>query len=221
VGLPGSRAIVGGFLIAAAAVGIFSAYTSATSQPTSAYVVVRRDVPVGERLARADLALATLELPAAQRARAFDDPSALVGATVVGPLREDDLVQASDVVRSGGGVDDRELSFAVDASRALGGRIKPGERVDILSTYGSGDTAFTTTVVAGALVVDVGKTNSRLGADSGTLVLTVAVTSDEQAMALAHATDAGHVTVVRSNHRSTAPSDRPSSFRPQSSSPSR
>ena len=43
--LPGGRAVVGGFLIALAAVGIFAAYTGATSDGRQRFVVARNDLP--------------------------------------------------------------------------------------------------------------------------------------------------------------------------------
>src|SRR5687768_720166 len=43
--LPTGRAVVGGFLVALAALGIFAAYSSATAGPTTSYVVARRDLP--------------------------------------------------------------------------------------------------------------------------------------------------------------------------------
>ena len=49
--LPGGRAVLGGFLVAASAVGVFAAWTSSSRGPTARYVVVTDDVAPGERFA--------------------------------------------------------------------------------------------------------------------------------------------------------------------------
>ncbi|TML58120.1 MAG: hypothetical protein E6G17_12765, partial [Actinobacteria bacterium] len=65
--LPSGRALVGGLLVAIAAVGVFGAWLSATAAPTSSYVVARHDIAPGHRVTRADLALVRLHLPPSLR----------------------------------------------------------------------------------------------------------------------------------------------------------
>jgi len=55
--LPGSRAVVGGLLVAAAAVGAFGTYAAASDGPSDSVVVLTRDVGPGERLDAEDLAV--------------------------------------------------------------------------------------------------------------------------------------------------------------------
>lgn len=193
--LPGGRAVVGGFLVTVAAVGIFGAYTNASAGPTTSYIVATRDVAVGTQLVDTDLALVPLDLPPGQRARAFDTPGVLVGATVIGPLSEGDLVQSSGVVAAEPGVE--QLSFAIAADRAVAGRLRPGERVDVLATYGSGESAWTEAVLRDALLVQVDEEGSEALGGDRTEVLTVAVTEAAETLRLAHAVNAGEVTVVR------------------------
>ncbi|HEX2851399.1 MAG TPA: SAF domain-containing protein [Acidimicrobiales bacterium] len=133
--LPSGRAVIGGFLVAAAALGIYVAWARATAGPTARYVVAARDLAVGSHIAAGDLALVPMDLPPRVAARAaFRDPARLVGATVVGPIHADELVQAGDVVRGGAGPDALEISFGVDASRALAGHLAEGETVDVDAT---------------------------------------------------------------------------------------
>lgn len=209
--LPGGRAVVGGLLVAAAAVGVFAAYADATAGPRDRYVVAARDLAPGARLTGADLALRPIDLPAPLSGRAFRDEGSLVGAMVVGPVAAGELVQAGAVVRPEGGAGTREVSFAVPRARALGGRLAGGERVDVVATYGTGAEAVTVSVVRGALVVGVDAGRGPLG-EQGDVVLTLAVDRAVDAMAVAHAARAGEVAVVRATG---ADADAgPDSYRP-------
>src|SRR5689334_14240346 len=78
--LPGGRAVVGGFLIAVAAVGTFAAYTSATADTRVAYLAASHDLSIGHRITTADLAYARSTLPSFAAARAFRRPAELVGS---------------------------------------------------------------------------------------------------------------------------------------------
>jgi len=210
-GLPGGRAVVGAFLVTVAAVGLFAAFLTASAGPRTRYVVATRDVPVNTQLTAADLALVAVDLPPGQRARAFTDVAVLEGATVLGPLRRDDLVQASDVVAVAP-EDGEQVSFAVPADRAVGGRLRAGERVDLLATYGSGTDAFTLAVVRDAQVLDVSDEESGL-ADDSARVLTIGVPAAQDSLRVVNAVTAAEVTVVRTTGLSR-PGDLPTDYRP-------
>lgn len=196
--LPTGRAVVGGFLVALAALGIFAAYSSATAGPTTTYVVARRDIPIGTRLSADDLTALPMELPevVAERA-AFANEGPLVGATTVGPVRRGELVQAGDVVKKRSGAGELEVSFELESSRALAGTLRPGERVDVLATFGAGGDTYTVTVVRQARVLETGSDKGGL-AGGDTDVISLAVVTADEAMALTHAINAGKVTLVRS-----------------------
>jgi flagella basal body P-ring formation protein FlgA len=128
--LPSGRAVVGGFLIALSALGIFAAYSRATAGPTTSYVVARSDIPVGTRLTADDLTLLPMDLPPVVAGSAvFASEEPLVGATTVGPIRRGEIVQTGDVVKKRSGAEELEISFAIDSSRALAGTLRPGEEV--------------------------------------------------------------------------------------------
>ena len=69
-GLPGSRAVVGGLLMAVAAIGVFAAYTDATSGSGAQVVVAVRDLRVGHVIDQADLRAVAAELPRSARSAA-------------------------------------------------------------------------------------------------------------------------------------------------------
>jgi Flp pilus assembly protein CpaB len=194
-GLPGSRAVIGGLLVATAAVGLFAAASRDSGAPRHSYVVARHDLAAGARLQAADLALAPMDLAPAVRSRTFENTQPLVGATLVSPLAAGELVQASAVVDRRVDAASRELTFTLDRGRVSPG-IKNGERADLLATYGTGNDAFTTVVVRQALLVAVERPRTSAG-DNGPATVTVAVDDPNDALALAHAVTLGKITLVR------------------------
>ncbi len=194
-GLPGSRAVVGGLLVAAAAVGLFAAASSSDRGPTHSYVVARHDLPAGTRLQASDLELVPMELAPALHARAFDTAQPLLGAMLIAPLGPGELVQSSAVVARKGDTASRELTFTLERG-AVGSGIKQGERADLLATYGTGNDASTLVVVRQALIVALERPRSASG-DTGPATVTVAVEDPADAIALGHAIQLGKITLVR------------------------
>lgn len=198
--LPATRAVVGGFLVALSLVAIFTAYTGATAPPTARFVIAGRDLAIGDVISGDDLALAPMDLPSATTAgRAFTDPDLLVGSTVLGPISKGELVQASSVVRRGSS-DARgpQVSLAVPVSRAVGGSLVAGELVDVVVTYGTGVDAYTLTVVRSARIARIDQTGGALS-DGASLVVTLAVSSHDDARSVSHSAAAGEVAIIRSD----------------------
>ncbi len=215
--LPGGRAVVGGFLIALAAVGTFAAYTGATADTRDRFVVARQDLPIGHRITKADLGEAAMDLPPALRARVWQDPSRLVGAVVVGPVGNGELIQAADVVNGDeAGATGPQVSFPIDSARALAGSLKVGEVVDVLATYDAAGGGQTTAVVRGARVVDRSQPDSRLG-EGGKEVVTLSVVNRSDTLAVAHAANAGEVTLVRVTGQPQQPASAGSTYQAPSS----
>lgn len=201
--LPGGRAVVGGFLVAIAAVGVLAAYSHATSKPESRYVVARHPLAPGRHLTRSDLALAPMRVPGTI---AFRSVEPLLGATVVGPVGRGELLQPSAVIAGRGRAGDRQLSIPIDSSRAVAGDLRPGDRVDVAATFGSGEDAYTSFVVRDALVLARQQAGGTLGNRSGE-VLVVALPSGSDALAVAHAISVGQLSVVRATGAPPASAD--------------
>lgn len=193
--LGGTRALVGGLLVAVAAVGFFAAYADLEAGPSTSFVVARRDLPAGARLGPGDLGTEAMDLPAAVAGRSFTDTAVLDGATLVAPLAAGELVQSSSVVAKPSGAASRELTFAV-AGVALASTVEAGERIDVLATYGSGEGAFTEVVAADVVVVAMATLDGRLG-EPGSRSLTLALDDPAQALAVSHALQAARVTILR------------------------
>jgi Flp pilus assembly protein CpaB len=209
--LPSGRAVVGGFLVALAALGAFVAARGTGGGPSHHYVVVAHDVIAGTTLRASDLRTEAVDLPVAMAGRAFTDPAAVVGRITTTALANGELVQASSVV-GGDAADPRfQLSIPVERSRALDGLLVAGEKVDVLVTYGTGNDAVTFVVVRGAdvLRVDQGQRGA-LTANNDTIIL-LAVARPDDALAVTHAAQAGKITVVRAT--ATQADTGPDSYR--------
>lgn len=194
-GLPGGRAVVGGLLVAVAAVGIFAAVSGAGQGPDTSYVVAARDIEPGSTLTTADLELSAIDLPADQRDHAFTEVGDLTGAVAVGPL------SAGEVVQSGGlaeGVDAAvpTLSISLPEANANAGDLQRGDSVQVFATYGS-DTAGTTVRLAPeAKVVSIDAGDDTI-ATGGEVLLRLAVPSPEERTSILNAAVTGQIALVR------------------------
>ncbi|QXC62395.1 hypothetical protein KSP35_06235 [Aquihabitans sp. G128] len=197
VGLPGSRSVVGGLLVALAALGTWWVATGAGADPVPRYVVATRLIGPGERLTAQDLGWSSVGLPARLRAQAFDDPGDLVGTVALGPIDEGELVQSGAIEAVGPGTVRRELSFAVESDWAVDGTLRPGDRIDVFTTSGEGEGATSERVLAGATVQAISSSGGDgLGEQRGQTI-TVAVADPDVVAATVTGSRADTVTVVR------------------------
>jgi len=181
-------------------VGVFVSYRSSSDSPTTPVLVVSRDLPPGHRIEGSDVRVERAELPAVASAGTYDSIGAVDGAVTLAPLRAGELLQRSAVLSS----DDqppgtRELSFAIDRERALNGTLRPGERVDVLATFGTGDSAYTSVIARAVEVLDTdtGGRSPAIGA-SGKVTITVSMGSADDLLRLAHASQVAPITLLRS-----------------------
>lgn len=223
-GLPGGRAVVGALLVTAAAVGVLAAYLDAVAEPDTRYLVARADIEPGTRLASTevvaelfDLQPLALDGPVADRAYSGEQLEGLLGRRIVVPLVPGDLLLRSGVVEDGGIADAHSLSFAVNPSAAVAGRLRAGELIDVLATYGSGESAWTGYVVRAVPLIAVDRGEGAALAGSGPFVLTVAVASPEEVQALTHALHAADIVVTRATGGEPGPTPPP--FRPARDGP--
>lgn len=206
-GLPSGRAVVGGLLVIIAAVGVFVAYTQATAPPRTRWIVANRDIQIGQRITTEDLGKIAIDLPQQMHPRVFAESGAasLIGAVAVAPIARAELIEASDVRRAEAGlVVAEEISFPVSADRALAGTLQPGERVDVLATYGGQDRAYTCAVVRRALLLHASQGGEGLES-ANTRVLTLGLDNAQETSAIAHAVNSGKVIVVRTTASGSDP----------------
>lgn len=192
-----TRALAGGLLVTMAGLGLFAAYSGAHADHRTAFVVAAHDLQPGERVVPGDLTTAPMQLPSAlAQMDAFRSPAVLDGAVLVAPLRAGELVQASDVVVAADAPSAAEVSFSIDASRAVAGTLQPGENVTVLATYGTGPEAVSLVVVRSARVVSVSRTTAAIGAQLQEEV-TLGLSDPSDALALTNAVDAAQIELVR------------------------
>ncbi len=193
-GLPGGRAVLGGVLIAVAAVGAFVAAERSGRAPTDPIVVAADTIREGEVLEADDLRVVDGALPDVAAAGTFGAAEPLVGRVAIGPIAEGEVVQAGSVTdhRVAGGL--HEVAVTLPRAQIAVGRLKAGERVDVFVTYDD----RTTTVVRGAEVVEIGADDSESLTSDREITLVVAVPDGDAVAAVVHALRTGDVTVVRS-----------------------
>jgi hypothetical protein len=201
---PPTRAVVGGLLVAVAAVGAFVLATPADG-PSAEYVIAAHALDPGARIEADDLTVAAVDLPPDLATLAFTDASALIGAVSLGPVAAGQLVQEGDVGRAP--LSPFEVSLALEGDRALDGRLVPGELVAVLATYGSGADAETLTVASTALVERVSKPTGLAVGTADVVTLGLPVESDAQAVV--HAARAGELTLVRTDSATAGASYQP------------
>ena len=209
--LPDSRAVLGALLVAASVVGIYAAYTGPRGA-SRAYVVAARAIRPGDPLTLRDLTRTRVDLPPSLRARAFTDASLLIGATALSPIEAGELVQTGQVIRKRGGARTAELSFPIEASR-VGSGLRAGDRVDIVATYGTGADAYSLVIGRHLQVLSLARARGTLGGESSAVVLTVALSERADSVALAHATRAAELSVVRTTGATPGDND-PTTYRP-------
>ncbi len=194
-GLPGGRAVVGGLLVAVAAVGIFAAVSGAGRGPGTRYYVAAHDIAAGTTLTTDDIEAVAIEVPDRMRDRVFSDPEALIGAITVGPLSEGELVQAGGLA-TGADAEIPTFSVAVGRADANAGELSRGDYVQVFATYGTDTAATTVALSSDARIVSISEEDESLAA-AGQVVVRLQVTSAEERSSIINATVTGRLSLVR------------------------
>lgn len=213
-GLPGGRAVVGGVLIALAAVGTFVSWRQASSPPRHAYAVSTRPLQPGDPLTADDIRYEHIDLPGGVADRAFDTPADLEGRVLVAPVGEGELLQDGVVSDQGERDPAAEVSLALDRALAVDGRLQPGDTVDVYATHDDATRA----VATGLRVIAV-STGGGSFADGSEVTVTLALGGVDEQVGVIHAARAGQVTLVRTTHVPRSASS-PSASSPSPPSPS-
>jgi Flp pilus assembly protein CpaB len=207
VPLPAGRAIVGGLLVTVAAVATFAAYTSSNGGPTDHLVVANGPIRVGQPIHESDVRSVAVALPDEVLARSFATPGALEGAIAIAPIDADEPISQGAVRRGPepGSLPRHEVTFALPREHALDGRLRPGEVIDLVATYGSGTDAYTAVVARQVRVLDADAASSNGVGSAGNVTITIGLDTDRAVLETTHALEIAKVNVVRSTPG--APSD--------------
>jgi Flp pilus assembly protein CpaB len=193
--LPGMRAVVGGVLVAIAALGTFGLAMKLQNPQSVAVVTSTRDIPIGSVLVESDLKLVSYPATEGLTDKGLRTTSVAVGATTLAPLAAGDLVQPSALAKKQSLRGEIEMSLALPRARALDGTLLAGEYVDVIATTKS--PAGTNVVIGDARVLRSNSQNASLGNNSEVTV-TLALANRESASVLASAIDTAQVTLIRS-----------------------
>lgn len=195
-GLPSSRAVVGGLLVALAGVGTLVTWQRASGSPDHAYAVADRPILPGETITAADVRLVPIDLPGGVAVAAFTDGRDVEGRVALGPLGEGELVQLGQLSEAGAAAPAAEVSLALGRDRAVDGRLRSGDLVDVFVTYDDRTEAVVERVRLVSLS-DAGAASFSTGTE---VTVTLALTDPSRRTPLIHAARAGDVTLVRSTH---------------------
>jgi len=196
--LPSGRALVGGLLVAVAMLATFAIANHHGGGPSQRAVVARHRIALGQRLTGADLEVAGVDLPDATRAEMFASASAAVGRVALSPLAAGDLIERSSLAPPNVVPGRHELSIPIDRDRALDGALVPGELVDLLATYGTGDGARTVVVARRVRLIEVDDSHGSLDS-AGKLVITIALANPDDVLPTTHASQVGALTLVQTS----------------------
>ncbi|HEY8526869.1 MAG TPA: SAF domain-containing protein [Acidimicrobiales bacterium] len=194
--LPSSRAIVGGLLVAVAGAGTLLAWQEASGRPARSYVVAARAIVPGETLTADDVRLAAVDLPGGVAAAAFPDADGVVDRVALGPIGEGELIQAGQLSDPGAGPPTVEVALALERDRAVDGRLRSGDLVDVFATYDD----RTEAVAERVRVVGVSDGGDGAFAAGAQITVTLALTDATWRAPVIHAARVGEVTLVRSTH---------------------
>jgi Flp pilus assembly protein CpaB len=186
--------VAGGFLVAAAATLVLTAWLAATARRTERWVVARHDLAAGAQLQAGDLTTESLTLPnGPTAANAFRATAALDGRVLAAPVLGGELVQSSALVPLGSQPSLRPVTVSLQGPAF---DLTPGHPADVLVTEGDGSGAATSVVVRGAEVLGLTGPGSSLVASSSGDDVTLGVADLAEVEAIVHAARTGSVTVV-------------------------
>lgn len=193
------RALVGGLLIALATVGALL-LSGAKEESLVPVVVATEVIEAGTPLGPDLLETVEMALPEALINNTFGQVDVLHGTVARSHLEPGDLIQRGSIITATAAqrlaAPAREISLRLESDRVVDGNLENGDRIDVLATYGTGASAYTVVVLSDAAVLSVRALDSSLGS-SRTVVLTLALPSRADTVALAHAVDVANVTIVR------------------------
>lgn len=129
--------MLGGLLIAAAAVVMFAGALATGRNGSAGYVVAAQPLAAGTIIAPGDTMVETFTLPPGTRAQVFRDPGVVMGRALSVAVAPGELIQSSMLAPANGQGRLRPVSIAVDPTSLAG--LAAGDPVDVLATSaGSG-----------------------------------------------------------------------------------
>lgn len=158
-------------------------------------LTLRRNVPAGEVVTAADLTTTRVRVDSTVERSlvAADERGAVVGEVATRPLRAGDLVNRHDIRRGAPGTGLRSMTIPIETSRAVGGDLVAGDRVDVIATTDEGSEFIVTD--AEVLRTGGGESDGPLRSSSDKYFVKIAVDAPE-ATAIAYGLKHGSLDVI-------------------------
>jgi Flp pilus assembly protein CpaB len=187
--------LAGVVLVLAALVGYWSVYSATTAR--TPMLVAARDLQAGAVLRPIDLRAAELAGEATTLAALVPERelAGVLGRELAVPVAEGAPLPRAAVAEGGSGRS--AFTLVVPAMRALGGALRPGDRVTVLATFESGAGARARAVARGLRVLEVGQQPDGLGTETASVPVTVALSDSSVAASLALANSEGKIDLLR------------------------
>jgi Flp pilus assembly protein CpaB len=163
---------------------------------TTAVWLAARDLPAGHTLTSSDLRVSDVHLPAGLQTRYVAATSRLDGRVLTRALRQGEMIPA-DASVSRGAAESSLITVPVAVEHAVGGTLRPGDRVDVIAGFDSGrPTARSVVVARGAQVYRMVDSPGLMTGDGSMIGVTLSVPAEEAAR-LAFALRNADIDVVR------------------------
>lgn len=200
LGLPGTRAVVGGLLVALAVILLALGARDSGASAQTKFLITTTDLDAGSVIEASDLALAPMELYETTEASAYTDADDVVGKVALSPIERGGLVSSSSIAATSSDIGpQRSVALRLKPEQALNGSLRSGDRVDVVAL---GDESAEI-IISSAVIVDVviPETHSLGATDS--VSLTVSVESAEEATKLVSAHSDNGITLIKASGLAT------------------
>ncbi len=194
--------LIGVVLILVALVGYWAVYSATTAR--TSVLVAAHDLQAGTVLKVSDLRTAELAGDSSTIASLVPerDLDTVLGRELGAAVPRGMPLARASVTPAGSGPS--AFTLVVPALRALGGTLRPGDRVTVLATFDSGAGAQARAIARGLRVLAIGAAPEGLAAASATIPVTVALPDPSVASALALANSDGKIDLLRESVASRA-----------------
>lgn len=197
--LPTGRAVVGGLLVALAALGVLWALTRGDDEPTVEYLVLAHDVQAGDVVGMGDFDVTEMVLPDEVDAVTLfrnstreSDPRWIAQT----PIRAGTLALVDDYRQIEGGdipaPDGWTVTVHVDEARAMNGQASANLTVDVIGTFEEATGTRTDVVARSARIIQVAPTAQ----EAPTQAVHLQVGDYQTVLDLINAGSAGTLTLV-------------------------
>ena len=187
--------LIGVVLVVVALAGYWSVYSATTHR--TPVLVAAHDLQAGAPLRPSDVRIGELAGDAGTLASLVPEREleTVLGRELAAPVSQGAPLARAAVAPSGAAR--AAFTLVVPALRALGGSLRPGDRVTVLATFESGAGARARAVARGLRVLAVGLPPEGLARASASVPVTVALTDPSVAAALALANSEGKIDLLR------------------------